>query len=110
MKNYLKFGILLLGIPLLLFNCEKENLIEDIEQQKYKATYISFQKFEKNNNSIAKTIINNNQKNSKLHVRDITTSDSSIIIDTVNILKVSTQTRINYTFKIKNTINQNTLF
>ncbi len=49
LKNYLKLGIFLFGISLLLINCVKEEIIEEVQQQK-KVTRISFSDFKQNVN------------------------------------------------------------
>ncbi|WP_142785928.1 hypothetical protein [Changchengzhania lutea] len=105
LKNYLKFGILILGISLLFQSCSKDEIIDlqEFKNNNLIVETVSLNEIE--NNSLFSSIISN--KTSKIDVYKSKTSSSSkntndYSILTDDISKASFKDYEAYTFRIKN--------
>ncbi|WP_452222515.1 hypothetical protein [Lacinutrix salivirga] len=108
MKNYLKIGILLFGISLLLVNCQKDNFNEfDLETSKkppnLKATVTNGGNLLKTNNNL-KTILNKfvkDKSRNNYSSRTIYSNEYGFSIDTTLIQQIETATYKSYTFIVE---------
>ncbi len=107
-KNYFRFGILLFGISLLIWNCQNDELISSnkiqTEESKYKVSKITFEEIQQkeNLNSIIKKFENRldfNKKNTSN--KNITSNDKSFTILTDEIYTVVSDSTETYTFRIE---------
>ena len=89
--NYLKLGILLLGISILLWNCEKDEEINKVTLSKFKTNRVSIEEI-----PIIASILNKGGKTSQGRTTEL--SCGSVDLD--NILEIinSEEGKTNYTF------------
>lgn len=121
-KKFLKTGILLLGISLLLSNCEKDEILEntndkiEIENSNLRINKISFEQLQqlKNlENPIKRVLKNFDINTSKKGIKSkssIDANDGSFTILTDEILQVETDSTKTYTFRIETPTDPNSSF
>ncbi|TXD47829.1 MULTISPECIES: M23 family metallopeptidase [unclassified Polaribacter] len=115
MKNrknrFIKLGILLFGVTIVLWNCTKENEIHQQEvQQKNTASRISFKQFESKvspNNLYNKLLPLFKTENSYSR-RSIDSSNASILTD--DIVRMELENYSTYTFKIETQTEENQFY
>jgi len=102
-KNYLKLGMLLFGVSLLLWNCNSDN--ENKKQSDIALKYISLKKIKKK--VVLKKLIANIEKTNEFK-KNIIANDSTFTIITENILEATNADNItNYSFIIVRPNNDN---
>lgn len=113
-NNYFRVGILLLGIFLIVVNCQKDDIVKTIEQESPSFTIkkITFDDFSsKTINSRAlefiKPRLNIEKKETQ---RNIDALDGTFSIRTEDILLLETDSTSTYTFQVKNMLNDSHSF
>jgi len=107
-KHYLKFGILLFGISLFLFGCEKEETTTinqyNNETSKLEFRRIPLEDFEElNSNTKVYNKIFSNLDISNTNKRKSNSNEEKLIILTNEIVEVKKNNIITYTFRVKKT-------
>ena len=98
LKNYLKLGVFLFGISLVLVNCERDEILQEDSQSKfpYKIKVKHFDKFSKEikfNNAIESLSQNN--------VYSKNTINDDFTIDSTSVKEITSDNYTSYTFLIK---------
>ena len=104
LKNYLKLGILLLGIPLIIYSCQKDDDFKDVEQQiaksnhKIKATILNGNVVLKQNTLLKKQIKKITSPKKEFFENTIHSNSYGFSIDTSRIQIIETDFYKSYTF------------
>jgi len=110
MKQTLLIPILfILGLSLLLTNCETTDFQEEIEQNNVIIKKISLESLSQKE-GLSKVLKNISNKTTFTNNKNTTASDLSFIILTDNILETQTDSTINYTFPLQRPVFDNTFF
>ena len=106
LKNYLKLGILLLGIPLIIYSCQKDDDFKDVEQQiaksnhKIKATILNGNVVLKQNTLLKKQIKKITSPKKEFFENTIHSNSYGFSIDTSRIQIIETDFYKSYTFLV----------